>query len=1452
MFRKNGISGGFITLSNIINNDDKSHNTINQLSLKMASAGFRFAVKNGLQNLYADPKEILEQYKDFDIVKAINERKGQKLLWVRARAIDADVVNANGDYFSKEELLKEVDFKDKKIPAYKTFEGVPVYTNHKNDDIEQAKGMVVYAEWDDKNNCVWTTLFIDEEAYPDIARGIRIGYMHDVSMGCQVEKGKCSICGNIAESEKQYCKHLKNYKGKTDPETNKKVYEENYGLKFIELSIVGDGAFDNCEIDSIFDSEDILEKAVELGKKAQNIHGIVVLADSFIPNESIRRKAIEDCFRQIASTASTSIRLAQAAGTLVGGQLIASEGSGANATVSGILKFLGLDPNAGLNILDLINLALNFLEVAVMNLFARKDSIDLAHVGKITKAMAELQQTMQDMIDDGIDTAPMPGAGVPLNTNQQPATPEPAAPPQQWVPTEEGVGKIIGPGVSQSPAQQSVSPTMKQTTFIPPIMNPSAVGGGVKASTNIPNIVWADTHESIKIVTASAKTNKIDISKTNKLASQLLELGNELGVELNIPSSNIQNTTELYQTNIGGNINMEKLFGSRFAAQRRIKEASQLSMDLNTNDAYGHRITICTDGTVKAYKNDELMDWDPVITEEQLRKMETEDGPAIVANELLKQFREAMASGKIIKKAWQPPTTPTELTQEQQLSGYSGEAGQRRTPPDDVQEKQLEKARNKERTNHPTSVQEEQLDSARTKEGLNHPDNVQEYQIEHESGLYNPKVTDKDIDVKEALLEDARKSVPQDVQEQQLEYARSKQGNASPKKIMSTVIKRLSKIVSSAKITPDEVVEVAEKWVNKESFPELVALARIGNKHRRIVANRIKFHNDAPIKLTLTAALFDQLGRERKITVNELVDGLKVATKNKDATIEAIKNSINKKSDNTIEIQSNAKSKKNMLKAALAMFADSPSEHINKDHIRAVLSAVAMSSQELHVHPKEIIDELDNVNESEIALASTKEAIKERQTIRARNNFWNDMRTASTKDDIHNNIVGWLADYAVGYKLAATDLANATKKIAQNSLAAEHLVKKFIRSAAVQFTDEKITTKRLVCNASDLGVDIKDENLEQTFRDKAIQILSSEGYQIDPQTFSITDLNVMSNGNIEASVTSRFSKTINIDQSQPLRKEEYQPSNTDQIPEITMTPQSSMTNNYPQETIITSAAKKARKASRKQILNRYAQAAGGGMNMNMPPNAPMPAYSQMGNMQTPQSTNMPWNTPMVGTEDTGISSLTGGSEEIPQPEDLDIDSTPEPGTKKPWGTICPQCGSDDVDVTNGEGKCNSCGANLEYTFQVAVKPSSGEKEESDKTKEPKMPEEEFGLGAATAPTPTNVPATPGLGQMPGGMTPPAAGATASSKNKMVRGAMIIAKASWYCDPETFIKVASEGFDKNKSLTLPVGMICPSCGNRNASKIKNKTYCHSCGTIAISKVEKVKNDPTKLRASIEWC
>ena len=97
--------GGAITINSFLNENDR--NIARDYIIKTASSNMREAAKIGLQSLYADPKEVLEKYKDFDIVKEMQARKGAKLLWVRARAIDADTVNANGDYFSKKELTKQ-------------------------------------------------------------------------------------------------------------------------------------------------------------------------------------------------------------------------------------------------------------------------------------------------------------------------------------------------------------------------------------------------------------------------------------------------------------------------------------------------------------------------------------------------------------------------------------------------------------------------------------------------------------------------------------------------------------------------------------------------------------------------------------------------------------------------------------------------------------------------------------------------------------------------------------------------------------------------------------------------------------------------------------------------------------------------------------------------------------------------------------------------------------------------------------------------------------------------------------------------------------------------------------------------------------------------------------------------------------------------------------------------
>ena len=99
--------------------------------------------------------------------------KHPSALFFKAKAIEANIPNNNGDFFSELELKKSVN----------TFVDVPFFTNHQNNDVEKAKGKVVYAEWNEKDKSIYVIAFVDREAYPHLCRGIEEGYANSVSMG---------------------------------------------------------------------------------------------------------------------------------------------------------------------------------------------------------------------------------------------------------------------------------------------------------------------------------------------------------------------------------------------------------------------------------------------------------------------------------------------------------------------------------------------------------------------------------------------------------------------------------------------------------------------------------------------------------------------------------------------------------------------------------------------------------------------------------------------------------------------------------------------------------------------------------------------------------------------------------------------------------------------------------------------------------------------------------------------------------------------------------------------------------------------------------------------------------------------------------------------------------------------------------------------------------------------
>jgi hypothetical protein len=1381
--------GGPITINSFLTTEDR--NTAREHMLKTASKQMREAAKIGLQSLYADPSDVLEKYKDFDIVKEMKARKDAKLLWVRARAIDADTVNHNGDYFSKEELLKEAEIKGEKIPAYKTFEGVPIYTNHKNDDIEQAKGMVVYAEWDEKENCVYCTFFVDEEAYPDIARNIRTGVIHDVSMGCSVSFGTCSKCGNKAYTEKDYCSCLKKWKGKKDPDNNKQVFEYNFDLKFIELSCVGDGAFDTCEIQEIYDVDEVLSAAGEVEKKASEILSNIVIAQQGAPVQL--RSEYENCLRIAEDTTKTALRLAQSAGTLVGGALMAGEGASQNSTVNAVLGALGIDPRTGLNILDMINLSLNFLEVAVMNMFARKDNVDLAHVGKITKSMADLQSTMQDMIDDGIDV----GSGqAPQALNQQQLQQQQAQQPTANV------------------QQANYMPAGNVGKMVEPSMFDNAVGGGVALASSRPHhLVWA-SHDGRREVYASTNSRKEsnfekfskslvnfkealdDKSATASVTQDVIRIANER-------NKNIRNNTP-HSLRAEGNNQMDHF--AKIAQEQRKKLAAAVTIDFKVEDGAGNRVVLSTDGTIAGFRDGKKVSWEPILNENQLVAMESGQG-ARVAADLLKDL-----SG-FTKTALKTPSMDKTVKEEELESDRKG-----------VGYKSLgEGLKSQHKANDGMTVREEELDgnfySSRS-------DDAEAGESALASaGLYGHKVSDTEIKhALSKLVAQAHKGVSEEGLNERLQKCRV-EGTATAHEVMASTFKALGRAVVASYSTPDEIIEASAKLVKIAQLPEMVETSAAGTDVREDDAARADFFKKDVEPSSPVSAVLEQLGAEVSATVSsaDLAEALKVAVEEGEMTKEGVTRMAELLMAGAMgspDEAMGAPSKSEELKAALQSAVDGDENLISKEDLKSAVSGMAMSAEESGVTPGEVVDEIDGMDEKMLVAAVNKartaSATKARLKSRARREFWGE-RVAS-KTDISTNVVGWLADYATNFNLSTKSIVTAAKKLCADADLAERLVVKAVetkqnseRTAGMTVTQEKSDTIRFVCREEDLGgVKPSDEGFEDAFRQKAMEVLQGHGFQVDPNTFSFTDLNVSAFGDITASVSSRSSKSFAAEAAMSGGMEEEGPMEA--------------------PVVMSDAARMAKIERRNNILNRYAQMAAPG---GAPGMGGAPMGGEMGadaNAFAGPGLSAMTTDPMAA----GGADAMGGE---------DLDAVSEPGEKKPWGSVCPVCGSDDVNISDSNADCQSC--NAAYKILQSIELISNGNENSAKPTE----EEDMGAGPEAAGA---MPPMPPAGAPVGGpMGAPAPGAPAPAGMPAMAEARGLFRLATTVDSDVYLKTAMPSFDRTAELRLPVGMVCPKCGNREASKVKDTTFCYDCGNIAKTAVAQNRKNPSKLDVTITW-
>jgi hypothetical protein len=124
----------------------------------------------------------------------------------------------NGDFFSSNTLRK----------YHKTFQTTPAkfFKHHQNKSHSPSFGMCIFATYNENMHRIELIVEADEPTSKEINELIAKGIYPKTSMACRLAYDSCSICGNIAKTRVEYCKHLMFEMGKLYPD-GRRVYAIN-------------------------------------------------------------------------------------------------------------------------------------------------------------------------------------------------------------------------------------------------------------------------------------------------------------------------------------------------------------------------------------------------------------------------------------------------------------------------------------------------------------------------------------------------------------------------------------------------------------------------------------------------------------------------------------------------------------------------------------------------------------------------------------------------------------------------------------------------------------------------------------------------------------------------------------------------------------------------------------------------------------------------------------------------------------------------------------------------------------------------------------------------------------------------------------------------------------------------------------------------------------------------
>lgn len=198
-----------------------------------------------------------------DAYKISRDPRDYLLLPVRANSADRPNNNLDGWLF--EELSRYDDLLGSQV--YRTYDLKPHFVNHQASDLRRARGVILDSHLNKMNDAdemtkkaiyeatgknvdkdVFVELLVAQDMTKDpaLAEAYRRGSVDSFSMGCDVAATRCSVCGNLATTDFQLCKHIRGKFSKTPvacSDGSKKVaWEQCIGTVFQEISVVDDPA----------------------------------------------------------------------------------------------------------------------------------------------------------------------------------------------------------------------------------------------------------------------------------------------------------------------------------------------------------------------------------------------------------------------------------------------------------------------------------------------------------------------------------------------------------------------------------------------------------------------------------------------------------------------------------------------------------------------------------------------------------------------------------------------------------------------------------------------------------------------------------------------------------------------------------------------------------------------------------------------------------------------------------------------------------------------------------------------------------------------------------------------------------------------------------------------------------------------------------------------------------